>query len=149
MGHSPIGIAPDLRAGAFEVGAWIVRVLKLIENSAFATALHLPRQINSHFHAACRRREDNFSTKGPHRGTALKAHIVGHNQRHPITHHRRRHSEGDTRIAAGRLNQAITRTDFPASLGLLDHTQCRPILHGTCRVVAFQFSQDDVAGVAR
>ena len=64
--------------------------------------------------------------------------MFGHDQYHAVTLDGRRHSQGNTRVAAGRFNEGVARLDIAAQLRMLDHAQGRPVLDRARRIITFQ-----------
>ena len=148
MGDFALCVAPDFRAGALIVRQGIVGVGELVEDDPPAFVAHPVGGVDRRFHAAGLRCQHDFRAKGVHDLAPLHAHMFRHHQHHFVAAHRRRHRQGDAGIAAGCLDQGVARFDLAARFRPPDHEQRRPILDRASRVVAFQFDQHDVAGIA-
>ena len=146
MRDPAFGLIPDFRAGSAKVRQGVVWVGKLVKHLALALCLHLAGQVSGKLHATLAGwREDQLGTIRCHRGSALQRQVVRHDQNHLVATHGSCHGKGNARVAAGRLDQRISWTDFPTLFGLKDHRQRRPVLDGSCRVVALHLAEDDVA----
>src|SRR5450756_2014757 len=142
------GTAPDFRCSTFIVRQRIIRIGELIEDDAFAFSTQIFLRIARQFHAAFFRGQHQFRAKCTHDLTALHALIFRHHQYHAIAAHRRRHGQRDTGVTAGRFNQCIARLDLAALLGTRNHEKRGSVLHRTGRIIAFQLSQQHIAGIA-
>ncbi|MNN03187.1 hypothetical protein D3C81_1158670 [compost metagenome] len=131
------------------MGLRIVLVAELVEHLAAALGLQLQRQIAGAFHALGLAHLDQLGAVGAHRRLALGAHVVRHDQDHPVALDRRGHGQGDAGVAGSGLDQGVAGLDVAAQLGMADHRQRRAILHRAGRVVAFQLDQKGVRGLAR
>jgi hypothetical protein len=145
----PSGVAPDFGTGGFVVRQRVVGVAELVEHPPLPFPLQPRGQIARTLHAFFLAHQNQFGAVGPHRRPPLGALVFRHDQLQAVTLHRRDHRQRDAGIAAGRLDQHIAGPDLAARLGLPDHAQRRPVLDRTGGIVAFQFSQNETAGVSR
>src|SRR5262249_47255689 len=102
-----VRVAPDLRAGTFVVRQRIVGIGELVEDHALTLVAHLLRDAARHFHAALLRREYDLRPECGHRLPPLRRQVLGHDEDHPIAHHRGAHRERDAGVAAGRLDERV------------------------------------------
>ena len=144
MGHTPFSLLPDLRARALIVGERIIGIGELVKNDALALAAHALGDVARHLHATRSRDQDQLCAERAHRLPALHGLVLWHHQDHAITTHRGRHCERDAGVAAGGLDQGVTRLDLPPRLGLHHHRQRGPVLDRTRRIIAFEFGENDV-----
>ena len=106
--------------------------------------LHLLRQITRSFHATALGRKDELGSKCLHGLGTLDGQVLRHDQYHAVTLDGCSHRQGNAGIPGSGLNQGIAGGNLTALLGTPDHGQSRPVFHRPRRVVAFEFSQDDV-----
>ena len=147
MGDTPCGLLPDFRPGGGVVGVGVVRVVKLIEQFALPALSHLKGQVASPLHPLLFGDQDQLGAVGAHRGPALLAHVVGHQQLHPVAFQRGDHRQRDTGVAAGRFDQHVAGLNFAALFRFDDHRQRSAIFHRTGRIIAFEFDPDFAAVV--
>ena len=130
------------------MGQRVIRVGELIEYLALTPGLHLQRQVTGPLHAGLFRHQDDLGPVGAHRGAALDAHVLRHDEHHLVTLDRRGHGQSNAGIAGSGLDESIPGLDLTTGLGMLDHGHCRTILDGTGRIIAFQLHQDGVGTLA-
>ena len=149
MGDLAVRRVPDFRAGGFVMGPRIVRIGELIEHHALAVAVHFGSEIACAFHALGLGHRNDLGAVGPHRGAALLAHVLGHDQHHAIALHGRDHGQRDTGVARGGFDERIARLDLAALGGAPDHAVGGSILDRTGRIVALELGQQRIRGMHR
>ncbi len=131
------------------MGAGIVLVGELVQYLAFSLALQLLSQVARAFHALLLRHQHDLRAKGAHRRAPFRTHVLGHDQDHAVTADGGDHGQRDTGVAAGGLDECVTRLDLPAPFGAPDHAQRGPILYRTGGIVSFQLGQQNIGGPPR
>ena len=121
MADSPGGLLPDFRSGGGVMRIGVIRIIELIQQFPFATLRHFRRQIARAFHPLLFGDQNQLGTVGQHRGPALLAHVVRHQELHLIAFQRGNHRQRDTGIPAGGFNQDVARLYFTAFFGFNDH----------------------------
>jgi hypothetical protein len=117
---------------------------ELIEHPPPIVPLHLHGKIAGVLHAPrCGRCQNELGAIRGHTGATLGAQIVRHDKRHAVAGH------GNAGVAAGCLNEAISRTDFAARFGVANHGQHGPILYRAAGVVPFELAQDNHTALGR
>ena len=66
--------------------------------------------------------------------------ILRHDQNHLIAQHRSSHRQSNASIAAGSLNESVTRFNFATLLGAQNHRQRRPVFHRPRWIITLQLS---------
>jgi hypothetical protein len=149
MGDGALGLAPDLRAGAGVVRLGVVTVGELVQHLATAFGGHALGEITRAFHALFLGHQDQLGAIGGHRGLALGAAVVGHDQDHFVALDRCGHGQGNPGITGGGFDQGVAGLDLPALLGTGDHRQRWTILDRARRVIPLELEQQGIAGVTR
>ena len=139
MGDTPRGLLPDFRAGGGVVGVGVIRVVKLIEQFAFSALGHFQSQVAGPLHPLLFADQDKLGAVSAHRGPTLLAHVVGHQQLHPVAFQRGDHRQRNTGVAAGRFDQHVAGLNFAALFRFDDHRQRGAIFHRAGRIIAFEF----------
>lgn len=127
----------------------VVPVGELVQHQATAFGGHALGKVARAFHAFFLGDQHQLGAIGGHRGLALGAAVVGHDQDHLVALDRGGHGQGDPGVTRGGLDQRVAGLDLPAQLGAGDHRQRRAVLHGTGRVVPFELEQQGIAGFTR
>ena len=143
-----LSVAPDFRTGTFIVRQRIIQVTELIQHNPLTFSLHFQRHVTRQLHTAIFWREHQLGAIGFHALSAFYTLVFRHDQHHFIAAHRGHHRQCDTGIAAGRLNQRITRLDITARFRTGNHGIGRPVFHRARRVIALQLQQNRIAGIA-
>ncbi len=126
MGDTPRGLLPDFRAGGGVVGVGVIRVVKLDRGSLPSPRWAISRARSRAPPSLCSLLDrDRLRRRSAHRGPTLLAHVVGHQQLHPVAFPARRSSrQRNTGVAAGRFDQHVAGLNFaPALFRSGDHRQ--------------------------
>jgi len=82
--------------------------------------------------------QDHFCPKEAHQLAALDGEVLCHHNHQRIAFARADHREPDARVAAGRLDHGLARTQRAAALGRLDYAKGHSVLDRAERVKEFQ-----------
>ena len=126
----------------------IIRIGKLIKDNTLAFVAQFFCRVTRQLHATGLGGQHQLRTVSTHGLYTLYTLTFRHNQNHAVTAYGCRHRQRNAGIAAGRFDQCVTRLDLAALLGSDYHGQCRPVLHRSGGIVAFQLGQQDIAGIA-
>ncbi len=147
MGHSPVGLVPDLGAGRPLVG---VRVLLVPVLVGLEGAGDVAGESGGHRVVALRRfrgdvgrAEDDLGSVGAKELLLLGRLLVGHDEDAAVTLQGGRDGEAVAGVAARRLDDRAARLEQARPFGRLDHRQPDAVLHRAARVEHLELGQDE------
>ncbi len=146
--NSPLGIIPYFRTGRFFMNRRVGRILELLRQVIFLRVRcgNGFRLIDRAFHAFRAGCKDKIGAKSRKDFPALNTHRLRHSQRKLVTARRRDIGQGDTRVAAGWLDDFHAGLEQPFFLGIPDHSRPNPALNRIRGIAPLDFRQNGCLG---
>ena len=142
--HFTAGRIPNFRTGGRYVNRRIGRIFELLQQHIFIGigCGDFLRFRNRAFHALCALGQHQFCTIGREQFASLHAHGVRHGQGNRNTARRRRKSQGDAGVTAGRLDQLFACRQDTALLRIPNHRRTDTALDRIGRIAPLNFGQN-------